>query len=70
MGLTVFLNAADAIAPELLDCVDVLIVNEIGSAKCWLGNTGPLNSTIDLWLRQLSAGLRDVVITLVTPQGP
>ncbi|MFN8460143.1 MAG: ribokinase [Anaerolineae bacterium] len=66
MGLTVFLNAAPALPlpPELLDCVDVLIVNEIEAQMLAEGTLAPSTPTIDLWLRQLSAGLRDVVITL------
>lgn len=66
MGLTVFLNAAPALPlpPELLNCVDVLIVNEIEAQMLAEGTLVLSTPTIDLWLRQLSAGLRDVVITL------
>jgi ribokinase len=67
LGLYVCLNAAPALAtpPELLALVDLLVVNEI-EAQMLLGATRPLALDADIAeaAQQLSAGRRDVIITL------
>lgn len=67
MGLQVCLNAAPALAipPALLECVDLLVVNELEAAML-LGQTQPIQTVVEAEAaaRRLSAGLRSVVITL------
>lgn len=66
-GLTVILNQAPAlpVPSELLDCVDVLVVNEVEAAMASGLSFDPASETgVDAVLKHLSAWRRDVVLTL------